>query len=52
MWVHLFVKRSYHRTNPDKSKNDLYDAQNYLNIMQVKIDAAKRSADLALNPPL
>jgi hypothetical protein len=38
-WVHLFAKRSEHRKNPAKLQKDLYDAQNYLNMMQAKLDA-------------
>jgi hypothetical protein len=40
MWVHLFVKRAAHRTNAEKKTKDLYDAQNYLNMMQEHIDNA------------
>ena len=28
-WVHLFLKRAKHRTEPDKIKKDLTDARNY-----------------------
>jgi hypothetical protein len=38
MFVHLFVKRAKHRLNLDKKAKDLYDAQNYLNMMQKHID--------------
>jgi hypothetical protein len=41
MWVHLFVKRAFHRDNKEKAKKDLYDAQNYLNMIQSYIDNAK-----------
>jgi len=41
MWVHLFVKRAFHRNNTEKATKDLHDAQNYLNMMQSYIDAAK-----------
>lgn len=30
MWVHLFHKRSLHRDNEEKARKDLYDAKNYL----------------------
>jgi hypothetical protein len=43
MWVHLFVKRAGHRDNTDKKVKDLHDAQNYLNMMQSHINAAKNS---------
>lgn len=41
MWVHLFAKRAQHRTNPEKRAKDLYDAQNYLNMMQAHLDELK-----------
>jgi len=47
MWVHLFVKRACHRDNIIKAKKDLHDAQNYLNMMQVNIDAIKE--ELGIN---
>ena len=37
-WVHLLMKRSSHRSNPVKKRKDLYDAQNYLDMMQKKLD--------------
>lgn len=40
-WVHLFVKRAAHRSDPAKKRKDLEDAQNYLLMMQAHIDAAK-----------
>lgn len=40
-WVHLFTKRAQHRTNFAKKDKDLLDAQNYLNMMQAKLDAEK-----------
>ena len=33
-WVHNFHKRAYHRANQDKAKKDLYDAKNYLWMME------------------
>lgn len=41
-WVHLLVKRAAHRSNLEKAKKDLYDAQNYLNMIQAHIDAVVR----------
>lgn len=39
MWIHLFAKRAEHRRNIEKLKKDLTDAQNYLYMMQAKLDA-------------
>lgn len=39
-WVHLLTKRASHRTNLEKAQKDLYDAQNYLNMMQEHLNAA------------
>lgn len=33
-WVHLFHKRSGHRESKEKAKKDLYDAKNYLWMME------------------
>lgn len=41
MWVHLFCKRARHRANKEKIEKDLYDAQNYLNMMQSHINELK-----------
>ena len=30
MWIHLFHKRASHRDNNEKATKDLYDAKNYL----------------------
>ena len=30
MWVHLFSERAGHRDNNEKLRKDLYDAKNYL----------------------
>lgn len=43
-WVHLFVKRAGHRSDTSKRDKDLTDAQNYLDMMQAHIDAARQSA--------
>jgi hypothetical protein len=40
-WVHLLAKRAEHRDNAEKRAKDLYDAQNYLNMMQEKLSALK-----------
>lgn len=44
MWVHLLTKRATHRTSVPKRQKDLYDAQNYLNMLQSKVDELKDSA--------
>lgn len=36
-WVHLLSKRAEHRENPEKRKKDLYDARNYLAMMDAKL---------------
>lgn len=43
-WVHLFLKRATHRSDPLKKQKDLEDAQNYLNMMQAHVDAARIDA--------
>lgn len=40
-WVHLFAKRSEHRVDANKKAKDLEDAQNYLDMMQARLDALK-----------
>lgn len=40
-WVHLLTKRAEHRANVEKRAKDFYDAQNYLDMMQLKLDALK-----------
>lgn len=40
-WVHLLAKRSSHRTDKDKKCKDIQDAQNYLSMMQAKLDGLK-----------
>ena len=42
-WVHLFAKRAQHRAIPEKVRKDLYDAQNYLNMMQSQLDYLKKT---------
>lgn len=41
MWVHVLTTRAAHRTDPEKKAKDLYDAQNYLSVMQAKLDSLK-----------
>jgi hypothetical protein len=36
-WVHLMTIRAEHRSNPDKRAKDLYDARNYLSMMDAKL---------------
>lgn len=38
-FVHLLAKRATHRSDSAKCHKDLYDAQNYLSMMQAKLDA-------------
>lgn len=38
-WVHLLSTRATHRANAEKRQKDLNDAQNYLDMMQEKLDA-------------
>lgn len=45
-WVHLLVKRAEHRSSLPKKHKDLYDAQNYLSMMQAKLDEAKAAASM------
>jgi len=40
-WVHLLATRSQHRADAGKKAKDLHDAQNYLSMMQSKLDALK-----------
>lgn len=40
-WVHLFAKRSEHRADDEKRAKDLQDAQNYLDMMQAKLNSLK-----------
>ena len=37
-FVHLLVQRSSHRSNLEKRRKDLYDARNYLNMMDAQLD--------------
>lgn len=47
MWVHLFSKRAHQRSNREKQIKDLKDAQNYLDMLQAKLNADKLKLDLA-----
>lgn len=40
-WIHLLTKRAEHRARTDKKEKDLTDAQNYLDIMQAKLNELK-----------
>jgi len=40
-WVHLLAKRAEHRACCEKKTKDLTDAQNYLDMMQSKLDQLK-----------
>ena len=40
-FVHLLVKRAGHRADAAKKTKDLYDAQNYLNMIQEHVNASK-----------
>ena len=40
-WVHLLTKRSEHRSNQEKREKDLYDASNYLWMLQQKLEDKK-----------
>lgn len=48
-FVHLLSKRAHHRSNKKKVEKDLYDAQNYLNMMQSKLDALKENLPLQMS---
>lgn len=37
LWVHLLYKRAGHRQNKEKMKKDIYDAKNYLTMMEEKL---------------
>lgn len=36
-WVFPLTKRAQHRGNPEKAKKDLYDAKNYLRMIEEKV---------------
>lgn len=44
-WVHLFSKRSKHRTNTVKARKDLYDAKNYLWMIEANLRNICESLD-------
>lgn len=45
-WVHLFAERALHRANPEKLKKDLYDAKNYLAMMESKLQERCEELDI------
>ncbi len=45
-WIHLFHKRSIHRDNSEKSKKDLYDAKNYLWMMEQKLKERAKELEI------
>ena len=45
-WVGLLAKRAEHRTDKKKQAKDLYDANNYLEMMRAKLDALLQKANL------
>lgn len=51
-WVHLLTKRSEHRDNLEKRNKDLYDAQNYLDMMQNKLSIMKNKCLTAIQQKL
>lgn len=38
-FVHLLAKRSTHRTDEAKRRKDIYDARNYLRMMEAHLDS-------------
>lgn len=40
-WVHLLTKRAEHRSDAAKRAKDLHDAQNYLDMMQAKLNEVR-----------
>lgn len=40
-WVHLLAKRSQHRSTKEKRDKDLYDAENYLEMMKAYLNDLK-----------
>ena len=46
-WIHLFHKRAFHRADKEKAKKDLYDAKNYLWMMEQKLK--ERAKELGIN---
>ena len=42
-WVELLTKRAAHRANNEKRKKDLYDARNYLSMMDSKLGEIEKS---------
>lgn len=50
-FVHLMMKRATHRSEQEKALKDLHDAQNYLDMMQAKLDAAFEDIENPENSP-
>jgi len=43
-WVALLLKRSSHRTNAVKRAKDIYDAENYADMLRAHVVAAREQA--------
>lgn len=43
-WVHLFAKRSHHRTDMNKRDKDLADARNYWRMIGAHLDELEEKA--------
>jgi hypothetical protein len=43
-WVHLIIKRAEHRLNHEERAKDLLNAENYLSMMQAKLEEARLRA--------
>lgn len=41
-WVHLLSTRATHRSDKAKRKKDLYDARNYLSMMEEKLSVLEK----------
>jgi hypothetical protein len=45
-WVSLLNKRAQHRDNPEKARKDLYDAKNYLRMIEEKLQATAKALNM------
>lgn len=45
-WVHNFNKRATHRVNEEKTRKDLYDAKNYLWMIEENLRSTARDLDI------
>lgn len=45
-WVSLLNKRAQHRDNPEKARKDLYDAKNYLRMIEEKVKATAKALNM------